>query len=338
LLAELLDRPPAVELTSSCTHALETAALVLDIGPGDEVIVPAFTFPSTANAFLIRGATVRFADVQQSTGNIDPDSVRVLLGPATRAIVCTHYGGVGCEMEALAELAGRSGAQLVEDAAHGMFGRWRGVPLGRFGVFGALSFHHTKNISAGEGGAVVVNDPALVDRTLVALDKGTNRVEFDQGRATSYEWRGTGSAWRMPESSVEQFADSLDRRDLIQAARHEAWARYAEELRDWADRLGAALPDVPEAAEHPAHLFWVLLPESIRRDEFVSHCARRGVQVARHFGSLPDSSQGSALGGAEECAVAGRFGASLVRLPLHEQLTPADVEHVVTVVASFSAG
>lgn len=332
-VAELLGSPPGLELTSSCTHAMEAASVVLGIGPGDEVIVPAFTFPSTANAFLLSGATIRFADVEAATGNLDPASVERLAGPATRLVVCTHYGGVACDMDALAALAAERGFHLVEDAAHGLFGSHRGIPLGRCGTIGAISFHRTKNLSSIDGGAIVVNDPELVGAVRVAIDKGTNRAEFEQGRVTSYEWSGPGSAWRMPDPMVAVLDLQLSQRDEIQRVRQHAWARYANELKEWAHAIGARLPEVPEWADHPAHLYWVVLPPGLERDVFVAHCSSHGVQTARHYGSLPESQYGSRIRHPDDkCPVAGELGERLVRLPVHQDLTDDDIDRVVDAV------
>lgn len=333
LLAELLDHPAGVELTSSCTHALEAAALLLAIAPGDEVVVPAFTFPSTANAFLLRGATIRFADVDPATGNIDPDSVAARTTRRTRAVVCVHYGGVACDLDALAEQSSRRGWDLVEDAAQALFGSYDGRPLGRFGRVSCFSFHRTKNIACGEGGALVVNDPELVAPMEVLLDKGTNRAQFEAGRVDAYEWCGTGSAWRLPASAVPVLEAELAQRSAIQARRHAIWDRYRSGLDEWASTVGARLPTVPEPAAHPAHLFWLVLPPSLPRDRFIAACARRGVQVARHYGSLPESRFGRLVARPEDrCPGAAELAERLVRIPLHHRMGVEDVEHVIETV------
>lgn len=339
VLGDLLGEPPAVELTSSCTHALEAAATVLGIGAGDEVVVPAFTFPSTANAFVLRGATIRFADIDPRTGNVSPASVAEKLGGRTRAVVCTHYAGVACDMPALAALCEPAGVDLVEDAAHGLFGSLGGTPLGRFGRLGALSFQRTKNISCIEGGAIVVNDPGLVESVQVALEKGTNRVAFESGRVRSYEWVGPGSAWRLPEPAVGMLADQLEHRDHIQRVRHHVWARYHAELADWAATVGARLPTIPAGVQHPAHLFWLVLPPNVAREQFVERCADRGVEVARHYGSLPSTRFGEQIRNpADSCDVAREWGDRLVRLPVHQDLDDGDVDRVIDAVTAASAG
>lgn len=335
-LGALLADPPSIELTSSCTHALEAAGAALDLGPGDEIIVPAFTFPSTANAFLLRGATIRFADIDPRTGNIDPASVERCGSSATAAVVCMHYGGISCDMDPIVEQCSSGGWSLIEDAAHGMFASYDGVPLGRLGVVGALSFHRTKNVSAIDGGALVVNDPSMVERTQIALDKGTNRAAFEAGRVASYEWSGPGSSWRMSEPLLAAFAEQLRQAPSMQARRHEVWDRYATELGPWAELHGVALPYVPPRAHHPAHLFWMTLPSSSTRDRFTDWCAAQGVEAVRHFGSLPESTFGRTIvSPPDACPHAEAFASTVVRLPLHHQLSESDVERVLHAVTSF---
>lgn len=335
-VSQLLSSPPGLELTSSCTAALEAAATVLGIGPGDEVIVPAFSFPSTANAFLLRGATVRFADADLRTGNVDADSIDRCRSEATRAVVCVHYGGVACEMEAITELCDSSGWHLVEDAAHGLFGSYQGLPLGRFGRLAALSFHRTKNISSIDGGAIVVNDPSLVDQVHIALDKGTNRAAFEAGLVSSYEWSGPGSAGRMSDPIVDRLVEQLDLRVSIQRRRHEVWSDYARGLVSWAEKYDVGLPLVPSGAQHPAHLFWMLLPAEVARERFISWCSDHGVEVARHYGSLPDSAFGTRIANPDDrCPSAARLATHLVRLPLHHELTGTQIEQVLAAVTSF---
>lgn len=332
-VAGLCDQPPLLVLTSSCSSALDAAATLVGVGPGDEVVVSAFTFPTSASPYLARGATVRFADVDPATANVTPETVTAVLTERTRAIVVTHYAGVEAEItspgRALAE-----GIEVVEDAAHGLFASTGGRPLGRAGRFGALSFHRTKNISAIEGGALIVNDPADVDAALVAIDKGTNRVQFDRGQVSAYEWMGIGSSWRMPEASVRYLAAELEQADAIQARRHAVVAAYQRDLEPWAQRQGLDLPSIPTGS--PAHIFHLVLPTGSDRDRFVAHCAARGVQTARHYGSLPDSRFGRTVRHPDDrCPNAAHLGAALVRLPLHHELTDQDVARVVSAVSSF---
>ncbi len=335
-IRRLLDDPAAVMLTSSCTHSLEACARLLAVGPGDEVIVPAFTFPSTANAFLSVGATLRFADVDLATGNVDPESVARRVGPRTSAIVVTHYGGVAADVHSLVELCGASGADLVEDGAHALFGSLDGTPLGRFGTASALSFHRTKNVSSVEGGALVLNDPSLVGPAQILLDKGTNRADFESGRVDSYEWSGWGSGWRLADPLIPLLVASLAESPTSQARRRLVWDRYRTELVPWADDIGAALPTVPPGAVHPAHLFWTRLPDGSDRQDFVRHCAGAGVEVARHYGSLPASRFGSSIADpGDRCPNAEVLATHLVRIPLHHQLTDDDVTATIEAVCSW---
>lgn len=330
---------PLVELTSSCTHAIEAAATVLGIGPGDEVIVPAFSFTSSANPFVLRGATVRFADVDLNTGNVDAESVAERSSPRTRAVLCVHYAGMACDLDALVSQASSAGWDLIEDAAHGLFGSFRNRPLGRVGTFGALSFHRTKNVSAVEGGALLVNDPNLVDRTVIALDKGTNRQEFAQGKAESYEWSGPGSGWRMSDLAVAALETQLDRWRFIQERRHLLWKYYDQSLTNWAERVGAVLVRPSSHAEHPAHIFAIVLPPRADRREFVRWCDAREVEVARHYGSLPESRFGFSIADPRDlCPNAAFLSRSLVRLPLHHLISDDDAARVVDAVTTAPIG
>jgi len=247
-----------------------------------------------------------------------------------------HYGGVACDMDSLVPLCRNEGWHLIEDAAHGLFGGHGGTPLGRFGTVGALSFHRTKNISCGDGGALVVNDEALLDKVAVALDKGTNRAAYARGSVQAYEWSGSGSAWRLSDTLVPLLADQLARRVGIQAVRHRIWDLYASELADWANGTGTRLPTVHHGVTHPAHLFWLLLPGHVKRQEFVAHCGAQGIEVARHFGSLPMSAFGATQAhAADVCPIARCFGEQLVRLPLRSGLSDRDVERVLDAVLGF---
>jgi len=334
-IGALVDDPPALVLTGSCSNALDATAALLLIEPGDEVVVPAFSFPTSVTPFLSRGAVLRFADVSADTANIEPASVLARVGERTRAVIGTHYAGIGFDVDALAPMLADRGIDLVEDAAHGLFARAGGTALGRFGRFGTLSFHRTKNLTSLEGGALIVNDPADVRRVQIAVDKGTNRVAFDAGEVDAYEWSGLGSSWRMSEGAVRYLGEELPRATAIQRRRHEVWARYERELAGWAVDHGVTLPVVPPDRESPAHLFFLVLPDGTR-DSFVHHCAHRGVQAARHYGSLPDSPFGALVARpGDECPNARLLGDRLVRIPLHHDLDDACVDRVVGAVTSW---
>ena len=226
-----------VLLTTSGTHALEIAALLLDLKPGDEVIVPAFTFPSVANAFVLRGARPVFADIRADTMNLDETLLPELISDATRVIVPVHYAGVGCEMDRIGQLAARHGISLVEDNAHGLFGRYRGKPLGSFGCLSAQSFHETKNFSCGEGGALVINDLNLLERAEIIREKGTDRKKFFRGQVDKYTWVDTGSSYLPSDILAAVLYAQFEVRNAIQAARKKVWLTYQEGLAEWAGKL-----------------------------------------------------------------------------------------------------
>ena len=245
LLRQLLGAPAAL-VTTSCTHALEMAALLLDIGPGDEVIVPSFTFVSTANAFAGRGARPVFCDIREDTLNLDERQIERAVTPRTKAIVPVHYAGVGCEMDAILAIAGRHGLAVVEDNAHGLFGRYRGRMLGTFGAFATLSFHETKNITCGEGGALVVNDGRAIGRAEIIREKGTDRARFFRGQVDKYSWVDVGSSYTMSDVLAAFLFGQLEQWQSIQARRSVIWRRYHEALASWAERSGVGRPVVPD--------------------------------------------------------------------------------------------
>lgn len=324
-----------VVLTPSCTHALEMAALVLDIGPDDEVIVPSFTFTSTATAFALRGARLRFADIDPTTFDIDPASVANLVSDRTAAVVAVHYAGVGCDMAALEKLTAPVGASVVEDDAHGLFGTLHGRPLGTFGRLATLSFHETKNVSCGEGGALVVNDDALLDDVLIAREKGTNRHAFFRRLVDKYTWVGPGSSWLPSEFTAAVLLAGLDAAPVTQARRQAIWARYREALGPWAAARGVVFPDVPDGAVHPAHLFAMLLPDAAARPRFIDHMAAHGVQVVFHYLPLHSAPAAARFGAGDECPVAASVSARLVRLPLYQNLRDDEVDLVIDAAQRF---
>lgn len=335
-VAALVDHPPALVLTASCSSALETSAALLDLGPGDEVVVPAFTFPTSASPFLARRAAVRFADVDPIAASVTAETVAAVLTERTRAVVLTHYAGIGIDLGPLGDDLAERGIDVVEDAAHGLFASLDDRPLGRLGRFGCLSFHRTKNVSALDGGALLVNREDDVAAALVAVDKGTNRVAFDEGRVRSYEWMGLGTSARMSEGSLHYLAAELDRADAIQDRRRVVQARYQEALAPWAAEHGIGWPDPVPGRCSPAHIAHLVLPTAEARDAFVAHCAAVGVQAVRHYGSLPASGYGRTIRHPDDtCPVAARLADCLVRLPLHHQLSESDVDRVIDAVRSF---
>ncbi|MCI0562151.1 MAG: dTDP-4-amino-4,6-dideoxygalactose transaminase, partial [Nitrososphaera sp.] len=261
---------------TSCTHALEMAALLLDIRPGDEVIIPSFTFVSAANAFVLRGARPVFADIRPDTLNIDESQLEGLITPRTKAIVVMHYGGVGCEMDAIMEIAGRHGVAVVEDNAHGLFGKYRGRYLGTFGCLATLSFHETKNFSCGEGGALLINDAALVERAEIIREKGTDRSRFFRGQVDKYTWVDVGSSYLSSDLLAAFLYAQLEAREEIQARRRRIWHGYYEQLQEWAAANEVGLPWVPAHCEQSYHLFYLLMPSPEARQALIAHLKERG--------------------------------------------------------------
>jgi dTDP-4-amino-4,6-dideoxygalactose transaminase len=322
-------------LTTSCTDALELAALLLDIAPGDEVIVPTFTFVSTANAFVLRGARAVFVDIRSDTLNLDEQLVAQALGPRTRAVVAVHYAGVGCEMDDLLSAIPPS-VTVVEDNAHGLFGRYRGRSLGTFGAFSTLSFHETKNITCGEGGALLINDPRFIERAEVLREKGTNRSRFFRGEVDRYTWVDVGSSFLPSDLLAGFLLAQLEARDRIQAVRKRAWEFYRTELADWAGQRGFRLPQVPPHCEQPFHLFYLLLPSLEDRTSFIRHLRDRGVTAPFHYVPLHLSDMGLRLGGRKgTCPVAESVSERLVRLPLFNDLSQDTLSYIVDAVRAF---
>src|SRR5207245_2348120 len=255
-LEEPLGVPKAL-LTTSCTAALEMSALLLDVKAGDEVIVPSFTFVSSINADVLRGAKPGFADIRADTMNIDEKQLESLITPRTKAIVVVHYAGVGCEMDSIMATANRHGVAVVEDNAHGLFAKYRGRFLGTFGRLATLSFHETKNFTCGEGGALLINDPTLDERAEIIREKGTDRSRFFRGEVDKYTWVDIGSSY-LPSDLLAAFLQAqLEHRDQIQSRRREIWEAYSRELASWAEATGVRLPITPSECEQSYHMFYV---------------------------------------------------------------------------------
>jgi len=326
-----------VLLTTSCTAALELSAMLLDLEPGDTVIVPSFTFTSTALAFVREGARILFCDIEPRTLGPDPRSVAALLDDSVRAVVVVHYAGIACDMAGLREvLADRPDVSLIEDNAHGLFGRWRGEPLGSLGRFATLSFHDTKNFICGEGGALVVEDTADVDRAWVHYDKGTDRQAFFLGQVDKYSWRDNGSSFGLADPLAAILMSQLEQRESIQARRRAVFERYLAGLTPYADELGLGLPHVPDDCVPAYHLFHVLLPHAAMRRAVMSDLKAKGIGTAFHYVPLHDSDGGLRFAARPtDCPVSSDVSGRLLRLPFHNQLTAEDCDRVVeTLVAS----
>jgi len=335
LLQQAIGAPKAL-LTTSCTHALEMAALLLDIQPGDEVIVPSFTFVSTVNAFVLRGAHPVFVDIRADTLNLDERLLEAKLTPKTRAIVPVHYAGVGCDMDVICKLGLERKIPIVEDNAHGLFGKYRGQKLGSFGTFSTLSFHETKNITCGEGGALIINDPRYVERAEIIREKGTNRSQFFRGQVDKYGWVDVGSSYLPSEVLAAFLVAQLEAWEGIQARRHAAWKRYDAELQGWAKAQGIALPFIPAEADHPAHMFYLLMPSLERRQAFIAHMWQAGIVTPFHYVPLHTSIMGRKLGYAEgDCPITEDISDRLVRLPLYASISTEDQGRVIDQILAF---
>lgn len=325
-----------VLLTTSCTHALEMCAFLLDVAPGDEVIVPSFSFVSAANAFAIRGARIVFVDATSDTMNADPADIARKIGPRTKAIVVVHYGGVACDMDAIMKISRESGVTVVEDNAHGLFGSWHGRPLGCFGAMATLSFHETKNFTCGEGGALVLNDPRLVERAEIVREKGTNRSQFFRGQVDKYSWVSLGSSYVISDLLAAFLYAQLEQREAVQRRRGEIWRAYDSGLRNWAREHGVGTPYVPPGAEHPSHLYYLVLPSLQDRQALIAHLKARGILAVFHYLPLNLSKMGRLYGGQKgDCPVAEELSDRLVRLPFFVSLSSAEQEDIIEAILEF---
>ena len=327
-------------LTTSCTHALEMAAMLLRLGPGDEVLMPSFTFVSTANAVVLRGAQPVFVDCRTDTFNIDERLLEAAITPRTRAIMVVHYGGVACAMDEILDIAERHGLAVVEDNAHGLGGSYRGSPLGSFGVLAAQSFHATKNIQCGEGGALVVNERHLLDRAEIIREKGTNRSQFFRGAVDKYRWVDQGSSYLPSDLLAALLCAQLEQFEGIQARRRRVWRRYDDELAAWRKEHGVVAQFVPDECVHPAHLYALLMPEPDDQAGLLRHLDRAGILGTFHYVPLDSAPYGrahcrTAPGG---CPVTEDISSRLVRLPLFAGLTGGEVDRVVEAVTSYRPG
>ncbi len=323
-------------LTTSCTDALEMCALLLRLQPGDEVIVPSFTFVSTANAFAIFGARPVFADVRPDTLNLDPAHLPRLVTERTRAIVVVHYAGIGCDMDEILAFAGERGIAVIEDNAHGLMASYRGRPLGSLGALATQSFHETKNVICGEGGALVVNDPELVERAEIIRDKGTDRARFFRGEVDKYTWVDLGSSYLPSDLTAAFLLAQLEARDEIQRLRAGVWNRYHDALGGWAREVGAALPCVPADRQQAYHMFHLLMPTPAARGALLTHLRERGIQAVFHYVPLHLAEMGRRYGGRTgACPVAEDVSERLIRLPFFNGLGESEQRNVIDALLSF---
>jgi dTDP-4-amino-4,6-dideoxygalactose transaminase len=323
-------------LTHSCTAALEMAALLADIGPGDEVILPSFTHVSTANAFALRGARLVFADIRPDTLNLDERRLGDLVTERTRAIVPVHYAGVGCEMDAIMSLAEQAGILVIEDAAQSLMSSYRGRKLGTIGHLGALSFHETKNVTCGEGGALLVNDPSLVDRAEIIREAGTDRMRFLRDEVDAYTWVGLGSSYLPSDLLAAFLLAQLERVDEIISVRRAICETYRHGLKDLAAAGRLRLLEAPEGCDDNGHLFTVIVPTGQLRDDLIVWLSERGIQAVFHYIPLHLSAMGQTMGYSPgDLPITEKAARSILRLPCYVDLTEADQQRVIAAVQDF---
>ena len=334
-LLESLLAVPDVLLTTSCTHGLELSALLLNIRPGDEVIIPSFTFVSTVNAFVLRGAEPVFIDIRPDTLNMDESLLESLVTPRTRAIVPVHYAGIGCEMDPILEIAKQHGISVVEDNAHGLFGKYKGKYLGTFGCLAVQSFHETKNFTCGEGGALIINDPKFVERAEIIREKGTNRSRFFRGQIDKYTWVDVGSSYLPSDLLAAYLYAQLESRELIQARRKRIWEYYYENLHEWAQERDIRLPIVPEHCDQSYHMFYLLLTTLKQRQDMIVRLNRQSINTVFHYLPLHLSEMGRRFGKPGDCPVTERVSDRLLRLPFYNDLTESEQSRVVAAIMDF---
>lgn len=325
-----------VLLTTSCTHALEMSALLLDVQKDDEVIVPSFTFPSTANAFVLRGAKPVFADIRPDTLNIDETKLEKLITPHTKAIIVVHYAGIACEMDTILKIAAKHDIAVIEDNAHGLFGKYKGKPLGTFGQMATQSFHETKNISCGEGGALVINERKFIERAEYIREKGTNRNRYFRGEIDKYSWIDIGSSYVMSDLLAAYLYAQLEAAEKIQKRRGEIWHRYESELKDWACENNVKLPFVPAECESAYHIFYMIFPTFAERTAMIDYLKNLNIYSIFHYQPLHLSKMGRHFGGhAGDCPVTEDVSNNLLRLPFYNDYTNEEQSYVIEKIKQF---
>ena len=323
-------------LTTSCTHALEMAALLMDFKPGDEVIVPSFTFVSTVNAFVLHGARPVFIDIRPDTLNMDEQKLEKLIMPKTKAIVVVHYAGVGCEMDTIMDIARRHNVQVIEDNAHGLFGKYKGKFLGTFGCMATQSFHETKNFTCGEGGALLINDEKFIERAEIIREKGTDRSRFFRGQVDKYTWVDVGSSY-LPSDLLAAFLYAqLEARNHICENRRRIWEYYYSQLKGWAKEHNIMLPTVPQYCRQPYHMFYMIMNSFQQRQALIGYLKSKGILAVFHYLPLHISPMGLRFAGKQgDCPVTEQTSDRLVRLPFYNELTRPEQQTVIDAVLSF---
>jgi len=325
-----------VLLTHSCTAALEISSILANVGPGDEVIMPSYTFVSTANAFVLRGARVRFVDIREDTLNIDETLIEEAVTPKTKAIVPVHYAGVGADLDAIMEIAQRHNLLVIEDAAQGVCADYKGKSLGTVGHLGTFSFHETKNLISGEGGALLINDQEFVERAEIVREKGTNRSKFFRGQVDKYTWVDVGSSYLASELVAAFLFAQLEESERIGDARRAIFQYYAEGLRPLQERGLLRLPVTPDNCKHNGHMFYLLVESETARDALISHLAQRNIQAVFHYVPLHSSPMGREAGTTSgDLPITDATASRLIRLPCYFKLKRQDQDRVIEAIQSF---
>lgn len=323
-------------LTTSCTHALEMSALLSDIHSGDEVIMPSYTFVSTANAFVLRGAKIVFVDIRPDTMNIDENLIEAAITPKTKAIAPVHYAGVGCEMDKITEIAKRYNLTVVEDAAQALMCEYKGKALGTFGAFGTISFHETKNYSMGEGGALLINNEEYIEKAEIIREKGTNRSRFFRGQVDKYTWVDQGSSYLPSELNAAYLYPQLEEADKINNDRLKSWNRYYELLKPLAEKGAIELPFIPAHCKHNAHMFYIKAKDLEERTRLIAHLKEQGITAVFHYVPLHSSPAGKKFGrfGGEDKYTT-KESERLLRLPMYYGLKNSDIEYICEKIYEF---
>ncbi len=335
-LLEQMTGAKKVLLTTSCTSALEMAAILADIKPGDEVIMPSYTFVSTANAFVMRGATIVFVDVRPDTMNIDETKIEEAITDKTKAIVPVHYAGVGCEMDTINSIAKKHNLLVIEDAAQGVMSSYKGKALGSIGAFGCFSFHETKNYSSGEGGAILINSEKYIEQAEIIREKGTDRSKFHRGQVDKYTWRDMGSSYLPSELNAAYLLAQLEEAEKINNDRLASWNLYYEKLSELAKKGVIELPIIPEGCEHNAHMFYIKTKDIEERSRLITHLKANGVGAVFHYIPLHSSPAGQKFGRfSGEDKYTTKESERLLRLPMYYGLKKEDIETATNAIKEF---
>lgn len=335
LIRQQLNIEGSVLLTTSCTHALEMAAILLELKPGDEVIVPSYTFVTTALAFYMHGAKLVFADIRPDTLNMDESKLESLITHRTRAIVPVHYAGVGCEMDVIMQLASKHDLVVIEDNAHGLYGKYKSGYLGTIGHMATQSFHETKNISCGEGGALIINDNRYFERAEIIREKGTDRSKFFRGQVDKYTWVDKGSSYVMSDLLAAFLCAQIEQSESVQQGRKKIWDAYNDQLSNWAIINGVQPPFVPDYCHQAYHMYYLLMPDLDSRTRFISYLKDMSINAVFHYQPLHLSPMGMEITQGAECKIAEDVSNRVVRLPFFNGMMNDEVRRVISATKNF---